>query len=124
MSKEPIKLRSDEWYGIAGWVDDDEAFRVASIRLGVPPEKLEMRAGKIIKLFRIMEDDMFDVKVTGSIECDALRRKCKKQEKEIMALRQLALGCKDHPHYRGKRKPKTKCEVCLVLYQVNQKYLK
>jgi len=124
MSRGPIKLRPDEWYGVAGWVDDELAFHMASVRLGAPPEKLELRASPVVKLFRIMEDEMFDVKITGSVECDGLRRRCKQQEKEIIALRQLATGCRDHPNYRGQRKPRTKCETCLALHQFAKKYLK
>lgn len=126
MSKTKIlKLRPGEWYGVAVYVEDDEAFRIASIRLGVPPEQLEIRVTGGAKLFRIMEEAMFarqDQK--GQMQVSVLQKRCQKQEKEIVALRVIAKGCKKHPTYRGMRKSKVECEACVVIYKLAQEYLK
>jgi len=123
-----LKLRPDEWYGLASFVPDDEAYRIASIRLGVPPEKLEMRASEVAKLFRILEveDDIVFARADqkNMINVNILRKRCSAQKKEIEALKQLAKGCKKHPNYRGRRKSKVKCEVCIILYTIYQKYVK
>lgn len=36
------------------------------------------------------------------------------------AYKQLAIGCPDHPSYRGKSKPRGKCERCHVLFGLAQ----
>ena len=120
-----LKLQSNEWYGVAVYVDDEEAFRIASIRLGVPPEQLEIRVTGGAKLFRIMEEAMFaraDQK--GQMQVNVLRKRCERQEAEIAALRQIAKGCKKHPSYRGIRKSKVECEACVIIYKLAQEYLK
>lgn len=133
-----LKLRESEWWGISVGVDDEIAFVLASERLGVEVEQLEVLITGGAKLFRIREDNM-DLGIvsdkTRRKESDIAtmqrlgraQKKVKKLEKQIASIGDLVLlarGCKKHPAYRGGRKSKTDCEICANLYRLAQLHLK